>query len=853
MNEDVQQTEVFVASSTLQGPGSDLPAAGPLPAIAGYELLGVLGRGGMGLVYKARHLKLNRLVALKMIRAGDQADPQVIARFLQEARTLAQLQHPHIVQIHEIGEQQGQPFFSLELVEGGSLAQKLVGVPQPSRAAAGLVETLARAVQVAHEHGIVHRDLKPANVLLTTEGIAKITDFGLAKQLEGDSGLTRTGAPVGTPSYMSLEQALGQSHAIGPATDVYALGAILYEMLTGRPPFRGTTLLETLQQVRTQEPIPPSRLQPKLPRDLETICLKCLQKAPPHRYPSAAALADDLHRFLAGEPVLARPIPSWQRGVRWCARNPRMAALLGTVALLLVILAAGSLVAAYRISNEKAATEAQKELAERNAAAQKQARQDADRNALLAQKNAEQASKAQEVADQQARLALGTVYDVVTTVDAKLQLRADMGPLRKELLQLVMKRLDQISKDAVTSAHADRTMGVALQRMAIFYNQMGMTQEQIEVLGRSLRIFERLMREYPNEDWNRFDAAVSYDELGEIAREIEPDPSRLFDNYNKSLQLRKALMAQVNQAEPSVLKRKRALVTSYIKLATLALVVGDPLRARNDAREAVQLSEALATDSPALAAEQREILSSSLFALARADFRLGDEASAREHYRRCMELRSQWAQADGTNAYARQEVGRTWIALGELEMELRHGRVALENYQQAQDTFAALARKDPGNPEIQWYLANATYGLGTAQRFLGDKAAAEKSYRACLKTREILLKEDPKNPQRKIELMLVRARLGQNAPAAALAGEVQAYGPRHPGWLFAVGGCYALCSQAATDSRQREVYAQKAIAALRQAIDQGYRDLHGLTADPDLEPLRDHPAYPELLTRLARK
>jgi serine/threonine-protein kinase len=236
------------------------------------------------------------------------------------------LHHPHIVQVYDVGQQQGCPFFSLEYVEGGSLAQKLQGRPQDPEQAAQLMETLARAIHVAHQHGIVHRDLKPANVLLADGAVPKITDFGLAKRLDADIGQTQSGAVMGTPSYMAPEQAAGKVKEIGPATDVYALGAILYEMLTGRPPFQAATTLDTVRQVLSEEPVPPSRLQPGVPRNLEIICLKCLEKNPRQRYATAEQLADDLCCFRGGEPIMARPLGPVGRLARWARLRPALAA-----------------------------------------------------------------------------------------------------------------------------------------------------------------------------------------------------------------------------------------------------------------------------------------------------------------------------------------------------------------------------------------------------------------------------------------------------------------------------------------------------------------------------------------------
>jgi hypothetical protein len=288
----------------------------PLPVIDGYEIGEPLGRGGMGLVFKARQTRLKRPVALKIIVSGAHAGSEERARFRTEAEAVARLDHPGIVQIYEVGEQAGCPYLALEFIGGGNLAQQLDGTPMPPHRAAQLLVDLARAVQHAHEQGIIHRDLKPANVLLTETGVAKIADFGLAKLLDVEQGQTHTGAVLGSPSYMAPEQAAGKVRTIGPATDVYALGAILYELLTGRPPFLGASPLETLDQVRTHDPATPQTLQPRVSADLAAICLKCLEKNPAERYATAAALADDLERFLRGEAIAARKGTLWDQAVR---------------------------------------------------------------------------------------------------------------------------------------------------------------------------------------------------------------------------------------------------------------------------------------------------------------------------------------------------------------------------------------------------------------------------------------------------------------------------------------------------------------------------------------------------------
>jgi eukaryotic-like serine/threonine-protein kinase len=400
------------------------PGLGTIRYFGDYELISEIARGGMAVVYRARQLSLNRPVALKMILAGQLAGEDDIRRFHIEAEAAANLDHPGIVPIYEIGEHDGQHFFSMGFVEGTSLAVKVADGPLPPREAASLTMQVAEAMHYAHDRGVIHRDFKPGNVLLDSQGRPKVTDFGLAKKLQSDSGLTQTGQVMGTPSYMPPEQAEGKE--VGPPADVYALGAVLYCLLTGRPPFQAAPPMDTLIQVMEKEPVPPRQLNPSVPRDLETICLRCLEKGPGKRYASAEALANDLDRYLSGEPIVARPVTRSERAVKWARRKPAIAALMGLVAIVAALGLGGVMWqwrAAVRARNvadkESQNAKVQANLAEGRRVEAEVRRQEAEQarakekeQTTLAERRLQDTLKAQAEEKKQTELAQQRLYDV---------------------------------------------------------------------------------------------------------------------------------------------------------------------------------------------------------------------------------------------------------------------------------------------------------------------------------------------------------------------------------------------------------------------------------------------------------
>src|SRR6266511_3154216 len=359
------------ASGSSDCASTSTATALPLPrAFGDYELLEETARGGMGIVYRARQINLDRIVAVKMLLFGPLSSPEFVKRFRAEASAAASLQHPNIVAIHEVGVHQGQHYFAMDHVEGQSLAKLNAECEVRNagwlRRAANYLKTIAEAIHYAHERGILHRDLKPSNVLIDANDQPRVTDFGLARRLEGDSELTVTSQVLGSPNYMPPEQAVGRRGKVSRRSDVYSIGAMMYHLLTGRPPFVGEALTDTLEQVLNTEPVSPRLLNPSLPRDLETICLKCLENEPDKRYATTQAVADELGRFLDREPIHARPIIRAERVWRWCRRKPALASFVAATSLLLLAILIGSPIFIYRIDQALNRSEAGELMARRN-------------------------------------------------------------------------------------------------------------------------------------------------------------------------------------------------------------------------------------------------------------------------------------------------------------------------------------------------------------------------------------------------------------------------------------------------------------------------------------------------------
>jgi serine/threonine protein kinase/thiol-disulfide isomerase/thioredoxin len=563
-----------------------------------YELLEEIARGGMGVVFKARQKSLQRVVALKMILAGQLATPQQVRRFHMEAEEAGHLDHPNIVPIYQVGEIEGQHYFTMKLIEGGSLATHLARLQQDQQAAVRLVVAVARAVHHAHQRGILHRDLKPGNILLDAGGQPHVTDFGLAKHLASDGQETQSGAVVGTPAYMAPEQAAGRKD-LSTAADVYGLGAVLYELLTGRPPFRAATPFDTIVQVMERDPIRPSAICPRVPRDLETICLSCLAKDPGRRYASSAALADDLERFLKNEPVHARPVGKMERLAKWARRRPAAAALVAVLVLAGLSLTIGGWWASGQLQSanqnlqsalttadeQRREAERQRELADENAA-------EANRQRELAQQHAAEANRQGTLVKANYRERLDSLDDFLIRVDGRLANMSGTDSLRLEFLHNALNMSKTLLKEDETNPSARRQAARLHRCMGDLYGRSDRDEAE-KAYREALGLLRQLVQEQGDKADFRDDLALTLAHRAEFLQ-----AGRSFDkaraDYTEAIGLLDRLAAEAPK-KPAY--RVRAARQSF-DMGNLLEELGKPAEAEKVYRDTLARQEQLAKDYP---------------------------------------------------------------------------------------------------------------------------------------------------------------------------------------------------------------------------------------------------------------
>jgi serine/threonine-protein kinase len=793
-----------------------------------YELLGLIAHGGMGVVYKARQLSLNRPVALKVIRAGSLASPDERRRFRTEAETVARLDHPNIVPIYEVGDYAGQPFLSMKMMEGGSLAQHIPSLLGNPRTVARLLIQLAEAVDHAHRHGVLHRDLKPANVLLDEHGHAYVTDFGLCKRFEADSDLSQSGTIVGTPMYMAPEQAAGRTSRLTVATDIHGLGAILYECLTGQPPFRGADTLQTLTLVQGQDATRPSKLRREVPRDLDIICLKCLQKDPTRRYPGARALADDLERFLNDEPIQARPVGRIERVWRWVGRHPLWTVILvgmaGTVGL-----------AGWAVSeNLRAASRA--------------------RDAL-------------ESADQ--------VYEAI---ESWLDDTPNMDDRQRKVIEWLRGKYETFSRQDEKKSAIRRQIARSLFRLGQLDRVLKDFDGARDAYERAITLQEQLCAHFPSEAIHQEDLAESHNWLGELYREQGQQLHEAEAQYQRALELQSALA----ETFPDTPTYRRLQARSLFNLGIVQMDTNRRADARRAYDRAIALLTSVSTEIQQESAYRHELARCRInrgilltegnhLAEAEADFsralallrELTSNPGTRARYRlelailcnhlgnlyastnRAREARSAYEEALALTRQLvlyfpkrpeyRKELGLTHNNLAAILWSKADPTRSKHEWMQARDHFAALVKDHGDVPEYQANLGMVLGNLGWLLSEQSQHAEACTELEKAIRCYEVARKANRNHPDylrglRQHNQTLAETRLRMRDPrrAAQAARALAQVGDSADPLACYFAACFL--ARCASMSKEKK-YAEESLGQLTRAIDLGFRDRDRLEKD----------------------
>jgi tetratricopeptide (TPR) repeat protein len=834
----------------------------------------------MGVVYRAEQKSLRRTVALKMIRGSERASLALQARFHLEAEALASLQHPNIVQIYDVGEHNDCPFMAMEFVDGGTLGTFLNGKPQPARAAAKFIETLARAMHAAHQRGIVHRDLKPANILLQkpakeekdqSSGLAdskeplvdpcssladflpKITDFGLAKRWTEAQGQTQTGAIVGTPSYMAPEQAGGRQHEIGPPTDVYALGVILYEMLTGRPPFQDETTLITLRRVETEEPAAPSRLARQVPHDLDVICLKCLEKAPSRRFATALDLADDLHRFLDGAPILARPVGTAERIWKWVKRRPAWAALIGVS--LVAVLAFGVVASWWTL--------------------QVRAERDRARHSLQVARRA--------IDDLYAKMAAERLLD-----------EPQLDPLCQELLEKAQTLYGELAREHSDNPEVRRDIALAWFRLGEIHRRRDQHDQAVHAYGEAIARQEELCRAFPQEPGYLQDLANSHNWLGEVLQEHGRSLAEAERHYRAAL----GLQQELTRAAPSQPSYRMELARSHYNLGIVQRNTNRLPEAQADYDRAVEvLNELYRAD--AAEPNVRQDLARALINRGVLHRQAGRSEPAGRDYDRAIDLLARLREEFPGRAAYRFELAIARQDRGNLFWSQNQPQAAQHEHQEALALLGRLVTDFTERPSYKKKMGIVLKNLGTALASKGDKPGAEQRWNQARTLFEWLAQDSPdradyhgllgmtlgnlgwlrtdeknwqqarrlieegirqmqaalesnsQHPDYRFELRSqyqdlaeTLVQLGDHAAAVrAASGLARVYPDRAQDGYYAA--CFvARCVPLAKEDKAARRYVEQAVALLREAAGKATPNLRRLPDEGQVfKPLESHPEY----------
>jgi serine/threonine-protein kinase len=851
-------TDVTISQAAATGSGrKDLPPGTAVRYFGDYELLDVLGRGGMGVVYRARQMTLNRQVALKMIRAGLLAGDDELRRFQNEAEAVALLDHPGIVPVHEVGEFDGQRYFSMKLVEGGNLADRLETYRSDPRASAALVAEVADAVHHAHVRGVLHRDLKPANVLVDARGRPHVTDFGLAKRVGEDAGMTLSGAILGTPAYMAPEQAAGHRGSITTATDVYGLGAILYAMLAGRAPFVGDSVVETLEQVRTRSPEPPTRLNGDVPRDLETICLKCLAKDPRQRYASAGALADDLRRWLAGEPIAARPVGPARRAWMWARRKPVLAGLAAGLAVSLV----GGFVGM--------ATLWRAAVAQRNLAVS--ARDDAVRSQRLATENEKAARQAEaeavasrtqaeqnaQTAGAQATLALNATQDLITQVTNKLT-SPGLLDLKEALLKSALARVDTVANVYEKSTSKEATTAAALIELGRIYRNLGQTDKAYQNVEKALAILRQRIIIKKGSDASRRNLALGLSDLAALSEERDRDLKAALAHYEEAMRLYEDVDANPMLADsPTPKPLVRYELSEVYKLVGVTHHrVGDMRTALDYYRKAYDVFHALVPGTPEEASDDRLTVrkyylskTKTPLAVSVGARRTGDRDTSNTYLDEAIAWGEAYLKAEPNSVEARANLSDVLFNAGEYALFDGDAKKARPFYERSRLLRGEIVEAEPRNVFYRRMLAVADGRLGNVEVVETGSEAAGPAFAWARETMLGIVADGGTNDRVEMTLMVALAHSGDVDRALEIADRLASAPKADPELKVDAARVNA---QVATHLPPDRAAARKdkAVDLVREAAEAGFTDHVYLEGEPDLAPVRDDPRFRALLDRM---
>ncbi len=703
----VPAAPVEESPATIPDAATEIATASPhLGRFGDYELLEEIARGGMGVVYKAHQVSLDRLVAVKMLLFSPLASPEHVQRFRTEATAAGSLHHPNIVSIHEVGILQNQHYLVMDFVNGPPLSRLVTDQPLAPQRAAGYVKTIAEAIHYAHERGVLHRDLKPSNVLIDANDQLKVTDFGLAKRLDRETELTLSGQVLGSPGYMAPEQAAAQRGLVGKRSDVYSLGAILYHLITGRAPFMAATVAETLQQVQNAEPVSPTILNPHIPHDLKTICLKCLEKDPARRYQSACELAQDLGRWLRKEPIEARPISQTEKAWRWCRRRPLVASLTASTVLAILLGFAGVLWQ-WRRANVNAHAEAQQR--QRAEASFQNAREVIDRMFI-------------QVADE-------------------LEGLPRTEQIRRKLLEDALQYYQGFLKEKGEDPSVKEGAAVAYARLGTIYARLGRFGESLAPLRQGIALLEDLGTRHPLTVPDRVELAWAHATLASARFWFYPDNDEILAHSRRRL----ALWEELRREFPTVPNYLRMVAFSETGLGNALRDANRPEEAIEHFRRALQLCEDDYAQ-PSDAAEHQKLTAHVHHWWGAMLEHTGHRDEAEREYRVAMARREQLQAAQPNDAWLKYELAHIKIYLAELLMKRGRLKEAEELLRAEVALHAQLLQDFPGTSE---YRRHASWGLQALGRVLaaqGRWGEAEVAQRRSLEEREKLVVDFPNVP-----------------------------------------------------------------------------------------------------------